>query len=223
MKIQHRLLQLVAHYLVVIAAAMVFALLIKHVDILRQVDDFLFNILFATTTGDIRGFITHLFDHSFNELPLTIPTFYFFFIGIPVIYLFIKKRSKDAYALFLLYLTCWALAALVFWMDWHVLERERPLSIFTDLPDIFGIRGWQHLPSHPSGHAAGTAIIGTLVTYFIPGLKWPSVVVVLAAALSRVYLGAHFPLDVLAGIVVGYYIGLLGIKIYESRQVLLKR
>ena len=64
-------------------------------------------------------------------------------------------------------------------------------------------------PSYPSGHAAAafsTALI--LGLYFRRAWIWPTVFVGAALiSLSRVYLGHHYPSDVLAGAVIGLALG----------------
>ena len=65
-----------------------------------------------------------------------------------------------------------------------------------------------HGLSFPSGHAMVVFAIAALVAPHLKG-SWKALPWALAAAvcLSRVYLGAHFPLDILAGAGVGMLIG----------------
>jgi undecaprenyl-diphosphatase len=65
-----------------------------------------------------------------------------------------------------------------------------------------------HGLSFPSGHAMVIFAITTLVTPYLKGW-WKVLPWALAAAvcLSRMYLGAHFPLDVVAGAGLGMLIG----------------
>jgi membrane-associated phospholipid phosphatase len=85
-------------------------------------------------------------------------------------------------------------------------QRNRPAET---LPDVI-LRGNSaaHGLSFPSGHAMVIFAITVLVAPYFKGW-WKVLPWALAAAvcLSRVYLGAHFPLDVAAGAGLGVFIG----------------
>jgi undecaprenyl-diphosphatase len=81
--------------------------------------------------------------------------------------------------------------------------------------------------SFPSGHAAGSFCVAAFLAVALPA-AWPdcpfraramagaSVVLASLVVLSRVYLGAHFPADVLAGGLLGAIIGAGAGGLYAS-------
>jgi len=82
--------------------------------------------------------------------------------------------------------------------------RARP---FVGDPSVHPSIGLPHDPSMPSGHAmnafAGAVLLGSIV----PRARWALLALACAIALSRVYLGVHFPSDVLAGAALGAALG----------------
>jgi membrane-associated phospholipid phosphatase len=87
-----------------------------------------------------------------------------------------------------------------------VVQRDRPAQTLHDV--ILRGKAAAHGLSFPSGHAMVIFAIATLVAPYFKGW-WKALPWALAAAvcLSRVYLGAHFPLDVIAGAGLGMFIG----------------
>jgi len=86
----------------------------------------------------------------------------------------------------------------------EIVYRGRPGSAEPDamLRDVPA-----HGPSFPSGHAiVAFALAGIIAPYLTRGWKIVAYVAALAVALSRIYLGAHNPLDVLAGAAAGLLI-----------------
>lgn len=71
--------------------------------------------------------------------------------------------------------------------------------------------------SFVSSHAANTMCLTTLAIYFTR-IKWLSALFVIYAAInsySRVYLGKHFLGDVMAGMILGFVIGLILFQLFK--------
>ncbi|MEA2179929.1 MAG: undecaprenyl-diphosphatase [Solirubrobacteraceae bacterium] len=84
-----------------------------------------------------------------------------------------------------------------------LVDRSRP-------PDAIGLEavgGVPASPSFPSGHAMSAFAVASAIAVLSPRLRWPVLAVAALIAFSRVYLGVHFWLDVLAGAVLGIAIG----------------
>jgi undecaprenyl-diphosphatase len=62
-------------------------------------------------------------------------------------------------------------------------------------------------PSFPSGHATTTFACAVAIAILVPKLRWAALSVAATVGIARVYLGVHYPLDVLAGAALGSAIG----------------
>ena len=88
-----------------------------------------------------------------------------------------------------------------------LIDRDRPFYILSGVVQRAhnsGILGF------PSGHASVAALIATATTPYLTKRRryvvWGSVWIV---ALSRMYVGAHLPLDIIAGMAIGWVMGSL--------------
>jgi undecaprenyl-diphosphatase len=93
------------------------------------------------------------------------------------------------------------------WKD--VFDRERPNVRYAEPEPLL------HPPdsqSFPSGHAATSFAAATVIAAAAPRLRVPLYVLAALIAWSRVYVGVHYPLDVIAGAIYGTLLGLLLVR-----------
>ncbi len=74
-------------------------------------------------------------------------------------------------------------------------------------PDPATLVNLPQTSSFPSGHATVGFACATVIALSVPRLRWPVFALAALIAWSRVYVGVHYPLDVLAGALLGVGIG----------------
>jgi undecaprenyl-diphosphatase len=70
--------------------------------------------------------------------------------------------------------------------------------------------------SFPSGHAATAFAAAVAIGLVHPRLRKPLLALAAVVALSRVYLGVHYVLDVLAGTVLGVAVGVAAVRVVRA-------
>ena len=91
-----------------------------------------------------------------------------------------------------------------------LVERTRPFVAHPQIDPLYVV----HSSSFPAGHAATAAAGATLLSYVAPRAMPGFILLAAAIAYSRVYVGVHYPGDVLAGVLVGAVIGLIAIGVW---------
>lgn len=71
--------------------------------------------------------------------------------------------------------------------------------------------------SFPSGHTTFSFTQAVIYSHYYPRMKIPLFVYATLVGFSRVYLGEHYPTDVLGGALLGISVGILTIKLHKSR------
>jgi membrane-associated phospholipid phosphatase/predicted MFS family arabinose efflux permease len=86
--------------------------------------------------------------------------------------------------------------------------RDRPEEVLGGQALLVEGGHWAHIASFPSGHMVVTTAIVVAAITAVPWLRVPLWIYCGLIALTRVTFGAHFPLDVVAGVAFGYPLGL---------------
>jgi len=100
------------------------------------------------------------------------------------------------------------------------IERARPEEVLGGQIELSHHRSWAHLASFPSGHLIVTAAMAAAAASAVPALRRPLFAYVALVAVTRVMFGAHFPLDVLVGAIVGYELGVFAAHLMASGRLL---
>lgn len=88
----------------------------------------------------------------------------------------------------------------------ELVQRIRPCNV---LPDVITPLGCSGTYSFPSNHAVNNFAAAVFLTALYPRLKWVFLVTALLVSISRIYLGLHYPSDILAGALIGAAAGTL--------------
>ncbi|MGD8779962.1 MAG: phosphatase PAP2 family protein [Ignavibacteria bacterium] len=88
----------------------------------------------------------------------------------------------------------------------NLFERTRPCN---ELPGVNALLGCSGSYSFPSSHAVNNFAIAVFFYRLFPKLKWVLLISAGLIAISRPYVGVHYPSDILAGALLGWGIGYL--------------
>lgn len=94
------------------------------------------------------------------------------------------------------------------------------------LKNIRRLDGYGGRWSFPSNHAANFAAIASVLTFFYRKRRYIPWIIVVLVAYSRVYVGRHYPMDVVAGILYGFLIGRFFCSLWQGwlyKKMLIKQ
>lgn len=95
--------------------------------------------------------------------------------------------------------------------------RTRPYDAVSDLKLIIER---QHDYSFPSGHTASSFVSATVFFRNLPKyIGIPALVLACLIAISRLYVGVHYPSDVIAGVVSGIFLAVIAEFIYKHISI----
>jgi len=125
--------------------------------------------------------------------------------------LFLLKGRRGAIGLLVLSLTVAAGDQLSSHIMKPLFKRPRPAVSLKDVRALFGVRTSR---SFPSTHATNFFAAAPVVSAVFPQATVFAYVYAAAVGVSRIYVGDHYPFDVLGGTALGLFLGFLGRRAY---------
>lgn len=151
--------------------------------------------IFLDVNHDI---INPLFDNFF---PLLRNLTYFFWLFL-IVYFWVRKEKRLA-----MVMTGGIIAGAIFtYPVKYLIDRSRP---YEQIESTRLLTPFENDPSFPSGHTEMSFLAATIVSKFHPQYGKYLYTFSVIVALSRIYVGVHFPLDVIGGAIIGIIIGKL--------------
>ncbi len=85
------------------------------------------------------------------------------------------------------------------------IARPRPCQVLLHVNELTGCGG---AFSMPSNHALNAATAAVFLGMLFPSTRWVGIVLMALTGLSRIFLGAHYPTDVIVGWAIGGMLGM---------------
>jgi len=127
-------------------------------------------------------------------------------IGIAIFFSFYRPNYLKKYLPWILVSFCLSGICVILIKEW--VDRPRPLSNFSPLINsgkvyIHVVGPHLKIHSFPSGHAQIAFCVATYLSFLFKRFSPIFLSLACLIAFSRIYVGAHYPLDVIAGAAIG--------------------
>ncbi len=97
--------------------------------------------------------------------------------------------------------------------------RVRPCNVLFNINLLVGCTS---SGSFPSSHAVNNFAVAAFIVYFYRNLKWLMYSIATVLALSRVFVGVHYPSDIIGGAILGFIFGMSFALIIEKILVIIE-
>ena len=136
-------------------------------------------------------------------------------IGLGAVALSVFKRKRKV-RIFLSYLVALAGGELITRLLKIFFSRPRPPKVIPDWEVVGPILKYG---SFPSGHTLVAFLTACYLSRIYPRLGKGFYILAYGVGFSRIYLGVHFPTDVIGGGVMGYLVGRIAWEVAERRKI----
>ena len=128
---------------------------------------------------------------------------------IGLVFFFFKKTRKVGAVIYLSQI----LNIIVVTILKDTIQRPRPFLTLTDLHPLISLPTSY---SFPSGHASSAFAGALVIAYLLRKWTIPAYAVAITIAFSRVYLGVHYPSDIIVGALIGTISSIIVITFYNK-------
>src|SRR3989338_373096 len=160
----------------------------------------------------INSFHNNFTDIFFSNITHFGSFYFLVLIGI-VAYLLKNRQSKEFSATFL---QAYAVVVTIVELLKYFFDRPRPFEVLENV-NVFSSKSD---PSFPSGHSAGIFLLASVGAEKFPRYKIPLYALAFLVSISRIFVGLHYPIDVLAGSLIGFFIGKFFFRRFPSDELL---
>jgi membrane-associated phospholipid phosphatase len=124
-------------------------------------------------------------------------------------FLQMKNKIREIFSIFISGVFAWVVATVIK----YIVVSPRPFLFFEDVKPLFLHGGME---SFPSGHATFFSAIAVALYLKHKNIGILYILVAIIISLARVIAGVHFPVDILAGWILGAIIAIVFHKIFKK-------